>query len=49
MPPEAKVIFVVRIRGLNKIAPKVRLQAAARQLALAQLWRQLALGMFNEL
>ena len=24
VPPEAKVIFVVRIRGLNKIAPKVR-------------------------
>ena len=22
--PEAKVLFVVRIRGLNKVAPKVR-------------------------
>jgi hypothetical protein len=29
VPPEAKVVFVVRIRGLNKVAPKVRVQRSS--------------------
>jgi large subunit ribosomal protein L7e len=24
VPPEAKLVFVIRIRGLNKVHPKVR-------------------------
>ena len=29
VPPEAKVVFVVRIRGLNKVAPKVGRQRSS--------------------
>ncbi len=40
-PPEAKLLFVIRIRGLNKVAPKVRGVRAAG-VRVGRPWPQLA-------
>jgi hypothetical protein len=42
--PEAKLAFVVRIRGLNKIHPKVRAGGQGRQKKLGKTFFWLVLG-----